>query len=1176
MALPKIPKPKVPKLVVPKADLRGMARRAIPAPIALFLLALTTGSVATFAHWIGGTKAVVAVAIIVAVVTLLGGLWSWLRKRRETQRSTAFAAGLQGTSAEHGLIGDPGEAARLDDLRQNFLGGIEKFREYGKDIYKLPWYVMVGEPGAGKTEAIRRSSIRFPEALQDKFQGVGGTYSMHWWFTNQAVLLDTAGAMLMGDQTARRFQSFLGLLREHRPDCPINGVILAIPVDRLLLDDETNGQEKAQRISQQMGVIQDALRMRFPIYVIITKSDKITGFREFCDAAGNDSYSRQMFGWSNPDDLDAPINSERIVRGMRSIVERVRRRRYALLRDPISTDPKQRRANQVDSLYALPEVLGGVIQRLQRYLEVLFSGGEWVNRPPFFRGVYFTSSMREGSALDRDLAAALAISPDKLPVGGVWERERSFFLRDLFLEKLFHEKGLVTSLMNTSQILRRKMSTLYAATAALLAGLLGIGWFFSHKIGQQMEKEEYIWQAANREWHNGTFLPVVAPIPGKTGLWRFQSQRKISWAGREWKLMTYLEELRLNTLPGLAGALLFRPLASFRALEKDRAAARRIVIEGSLVKPVIDAAREKLSLSNGTADANEVAALAALIRLERALANHESLSAEEISREIHAPLFHYITGEKPRDDLAGLLDNCYGPNGTRLDSRAWTSSGLNLTANIAIAHGLDRFLGWRTSLKEGTEAAIARRADWLTKAFAFQAEEDRLLEAINGRSPFREARNVLGQLNAAKAALDKLLASQRPAQTNDGPEFQAGVARLRKALGPPPSEATEEYLRWHRDLSQRWEGKLSDLGKLPPLATAEQKVLDENIGPPEAAERPYVARVAHYEKATKLGGDVAKADLIGGLAAAIKKIGEMKGQGAPAMTYVGPRKDVCEKIGTYLHGFADQQPLVGLLEAYRVRLLAQLNNQLLFPLVIDSAKTFEDTKDLMSACAVIEKVWEDFAAPEYQAIERDPNLGTAMADMRTIRQGIEQLRIVATAMQKAGQPKLMELSLVPLPSEALGSAPPPPEPPKPKPKKEKKEKKDKEAEEEEAPEPEPPPPTAKPGVVGVSVFDRLGTALVQEEPPGSKMKSLGQLPIDDGIKVEVLYFPEGSLKPAKQSTGNEYQTQWGCLRLALRHLSERGGNKVLLPFGKVSLELKFADLLPSRKDWPRRAGILGQ
>ena len=55
--------------------------------------------------------------------------------------------------------------------------------------------MIIGAPGSGKTTALRNSGLQFP--LSDKMgeeavRGVGGTRNCDWWFTNEAILLDTA------------------------------------------------------------------------------------------------------------------------------------------------------------------------------------------------------------------------------------------------------------------------------------------------------------------------------------------------------------------------------------------------------------------------------------------------------------------------------------------------------------------------------------------------------------------------------------------------------------------------------------------------------------------------------------------------------------------------------------------------------------------------------------------------------------------------------------------------------------------------------------------------------------------------------------------------------------------------------------------------------------------------
>jgi type VI protein secretion system component VasK len=73
---------------------------------------------------------------------------------------------------------------------------------------------VIGEPAAGKSEAIRRSEIGFPPGMQDEFQGVGGTINMNWWFTNSAIILDTAGRLLFEEVipgTTSEWKEFLAL-----------------------------------------------------------------------------------------------------------------------------------------------------------------------------------------------------------------------------------------------------------------------------------------------------------------------------------------------------------------------------------------------------------------------------------------------------------------------------------------------------------------------------------------------------------------------------------------------------------------------------------------------------------------------------------------------------------------------------------------------------------------------------------------------------------------------------------------------------------------------------------------------------------------------------------------------------------------------------------------------------
>ena len=136
--------------------------------------------------------------------------------------------------------------AALRKMRATASGGKSGWRDFislsSKDfLYELPWYVFIGGPGSGKTTALINSGLRFPLAEKTgagSIQGIGGTRNCDWWFTDEAVLIDTAGRYTTQDShqesDKNAWQGFLGLLKKTRPRRPLNGIFLTVSVPDLL------------------------------------------------------------------------------------------------------------------------------------------------------------------------------------------------------------------------------------------------------------------------------------------------------------------------------------------------------------------------------------------------------------------------------------------------------------------------------------------------------------------------------------------------------------------------------------------------------------------------------------------------------------------------------------------------------------------------------------------------------------------------------------------------------------------------------------------------------------------------------------------------------------------------------------------------------------------------------
>ena len=407
------------------------------------------------AFWIL-TVGVIAIACISGVVMLVQ------RVVRKNQ-SRRFAKVISPGKVAGG--GTAQVRAQREDLRRRFVEGVSKLRDRGIDCYELPWYVVVGESGGGKTELLRRCGAAgsTSHGMTDPLQGVGGTLNMNWWFYNRAVILDTAGRLWEDRENASslsEWEEFLRLLVKYRRATPVNGLILVIPATSLLRDRADAIEAKTATIVDQLHRVRNSLEVRFPVYVVVSKCDLIPGFREFFEHIVQPDLQHQILGWSSRHDIDQPLQLDapveeghegvgpretQLTHELNRLADHLEVRRLALLRDPTPSGPTGRRLDDVDGVFAFPEQFRRhIIPTLSQYVTKVFAAGRYDRKPLFLRGIYLTSSMREGSPLDEDLARLLGKGLDEFAAAEQTPREeRAYFLTDLFDQKIFREPGQI-------------------------------------------------------------------------------------------------------------------------------------------------------------------------------------------------------------------------------------------------------------------------------------------------------------------------------------------------------------------------------------------------------------------------------------------------------------------------------------------------------------------------------------------------------------------------------------------------------------------------------------------------------------------------------------------------------------------------------------------------------------
>jgi hypothetical protein len=892
---------------------------SVPKPIKTAVLYLTVfvGVLLIFQYAkIGQTGKTFLIVLVVLLGVIMGIYHAW-KAFTQKQQNKQFGGDIsQHSSATPRGVSDPGQRARLDDMRKKFQSGIEAYKSRGKDLYKLPWYVIVGEPGSGKTEAIRHSNVGFPPGMQDEFQGVGGTINMNWWFTNHAVLLDTAGRLMFEEVKpgeTSEWKEFLALLKKNRPTCPINGLFLVIPSDSLIKDSADSIQKKAGKIAQQLDVIQRVLDVRFPVFIAVTKCDKINGFREFFDTLTDPQLQHQMMGWSNPDPLDEPFKPEMVDKHLEQVAARLRRRRLGLLRDPVPENPEGRRTDEVDSLYALPHSLELLSSRLRRYLETIFVAGEWSAKPLFLRGIYFSSSMREGAALDAELAEAIGVGVDELPEGKVWERERAYFLRDVFLEKAFREKGLVTRATNTKRMLMGQQIALYSCGFVGLALFCVVAWFAMGSLRSGVKDQGDYWHVVSEQrWDNKFWKGSIVPIRGD-GSFMSAITNTLMMNDKPVMLGEFHAKLRDLAEKPLKKSMFFPLLAD--TYNKNRHNAQRIVFEAGVIRPLIEASRQKMMHDDGdpASAQREPDALAALIQIEsdiltRGTGTNKGTLSEEGARRFLSAFENYVAGaDVPLDtNLVSVMAWTYSTNEAAKGSWAprWFSGGRGgtntLAINSGISAGLDSFArsatnGIQSYLTDWNQISSVRAA-----ARAFADSEQALFTAAAGSldANFTKAEHAV---EAARKSLDEEIgkASKSPlfaggvSLTNAQQKFQAAVGSSAGAAVGRVGEVNSAALAANRDyaLFKEIKGRLDGIQST--LSDRIKKLLDS--GDPKEFQtlddtcllgNAFAARADLYAKAEKYMTDnsFGNTKLVGlkgePLEKVLKDLGELKSQAA--------------------------------------------------------------------------------------------------------------------------------------------------------------------------------------------------------------------------------------------------------------------------------------------------------
>ncbi|TYC50435.1 type VI secretion system membrane subunit TssM [Rhodobacterales bacterium] len=406
------------------------------------------------------------------VILTIGG-WSAYRIYRRAAANRALEQEiLQPKASEEDL---QILSERMKDALKTLKSASGNARTY---LYDLPWYLMIGPPGAGKTTALVHSGLKFANSRGNgeaqKIEGLGGTRYCDWWFAEDAVLIDTAGRYALQDsdegQDREVWLGFLNLLRKARPRQPINGVMVSISLEDLMTLPDTELKAHSDAIRARLVELYKTLKVDFPVYVIFTKADTVAGFMEFF---GSYPESRRNLVWGAT--FQTREKNKNMVAETPAEFDLLVERLNEEMADRLQEEPDPRARLM---LYGFPTQVAALKDRMTGFLNAIFEPSRYYPNA-VLRGFYFTSGTQTGTAIDRVIGSMSQAFGTAYQAAAMSGQGKSYFLKDLLTKVIIGEAGWVT---HNRQVVRMATAGRIAAYAAIALVTIGLGslWTISY------------------------------------------------------------------------------------------------------------------------------------------------------------------------------------------------------------------------------------------------------------------------------------------------------------------------------------------------------------------------------------------------------------------------------------------------------------------------------------------------------------------------------------------------------------------------------------------------------------------------------------------------------------------------------------------------------------------------
>jgi len=325
-------------------------------------------------------------------------------------------------------------------------------------IYALPWFLVIGESGAGKTSLIKNSRLSSSLTDVDASSLYSGTKNCDWWFFEDAIILDTAGRYAIPTEDKRdniEWERFLSLLSKYRKEEPLNGVVVTISVERLLENDKDLIQEDALNIRKRINQLMVSIGVKFPVYLMISKMDHLYGFTDFCEALP-EVLQTQAMGYMN-ESLNQNWD-EVIDEGMEFVKQKI---------TSLQLLSVEKRSTKAKETLLFSKEFEQISPALKDFSQIVFGENPY-QKIPILRGIYFSSALSDGEN------SSQFFNEFNLPQRSAKPQNRAYFITDFFKIILPNDRNVFTPIKEYLTWQRRNYKIALTSWLLLFISILGI------------------------------------------------------------------------------------------------------------------------------------------------------------------------------------------------------------------------------------------------------------------------------------------------------------------------------------------------------------------------------------------------------------------------------------------------------------------------------------------------------------------------------------------------------------------------------------------------------------------------------------------------------------------------------------------------------------------------------